>query len=265
MVHDQRVACRQADGPAGSAGTTRPRMDRRTCSWRSPTVLALLRPDRAPNERLDHARPRRAHRSLDLRHVHRGSRSRVAHAGAMVVYFVGLLVFAALLMSRNPLFFIFAITGFFHAVAAAAVAAGDPRRLRDVDARSTCSSPASRGRPSTCGSCSWRSSSSRPSRSASARCSASGSPSSARSAGRRRRARGGARGERGAPAAARRAGARGGRARRARADGARDPRHDRPRPDRDRHPARGGRAGRRATGRLDAATSTTRSGSPARA
>ena len=38
------------------------------------------------------------------------------------------------------------------------------------------------------------------------------------------------------------AGPRGGRARRARADGSRDPRHDRPGADRHRHPARGGRA-----------------------
>ena len=55
-------------------------------------------------------------------------------------------------------------------------------------------------------------------------------------------------GERGPARPARRAGPRGGRARRAAADGARDPRHDRAGPDRDRHPARGGRA-REATGR----------------
>ena len=51
--------------------------------------------------------------------------------------------------------------------------------------------------------------------------------------------------ERRAPATARRAGAGGGRARRASPHGARDPRHDRPRPDRHRHPAGGGRAGER--------------------
>ena len=47
-----------------------------------------------------------------------------------------------------------------------------------------------------------------------------------------------------------RPGPRGGRPRRAPADGARDPRHDRPGPDRDRHAARGGRAGARPAGGL---------------
>src|SRR5690606_12463885 len=33
----------------------------------------------------------------------------------MAVYFVGLLLFASLLMARQPIFFVFASTGFFHA------------------------------------------------------------------------------------------------------------------------------------------------------
>ena len=46
---------------------------------------------------------------------------------------------------------------------------------------------------------------------------------------------------------------------------ARDPRHDRPGPDRDRHPARGGRAGRATGPRTGSGTSGTRSAWPARA
>ena len=44
------------------------------------------------------------------------------------------------------------------------------------------------------------------------------------------------------------------------AHGARDPRHDRPRPDRHRHPAGGGRAGAAIDATTGGATSTTRSG-----
>ena len=33
----------------------------------------------------------------------------------MAIYFIGLLALASVLMLRHPLFFIFAITGFFHA------------------------------------------------------------------------------------------------------------------------------------------------------
>ena len=54
--------------------------------------------------------------------------------------------------------------------------------------------------------------------------------------------------ERRPPRPAAHAGPRGGHPRRAAADGPRDPRHDRPGPDRDRHPARGGRPGARPAG-----------------
>jgi signal transduction histidine kinase len=42
-------------------------------------------------------------------------RPRKAHPGRMIVYFIGLLVIASLLATREYLFFIFMITGFFHA------------------------------------------------------------------------------------------------------------------------------------------------------
>ena len=40
----------------------------------------------------------------------------------MIVYFIGLLVIASVLALREYLFFIFLITGFFHATGPAAVA-----------------------------------------------------------------------------------------------------------------------------------------------
>lgn len=41
---------------------------------------------------------------------------RHAHAGRMRVYFAGLLLLGAALMTRNSIFFVFTLTGFFHAV-----------------------------------------------------------------------------------------------------------------------------------------------------
>src|SRR5262245_18332987 len=38
-----------------------------------------------------------------------------AHSLRMLVYFAGLLALAAVLMARQPIFFVFTITGFFHA------------------------------------------------------------------------------------------------------------------------------------------------------
>ena len=54
----------------------------------------------------------------------------------MIIYFVGLIVLASVLMTRNPLFFIFAITGFFHAAVLRPFAADDRRCRGDVDPRS---------------------------------------------------------------------------------------------------------------------------------
>ena len=79
------------------------------------TVFALLRPDRQPGERL---------LTLVLVIVAtvwvyvmftRVPEPRRERRRRMVVYFVGLLVLATLLMARNPMFFIFAISAFFHA------------------------------------------------------------------------------------------------------------------------------------------------------
>ena len=45
----------------------------------------------------------------------RAPKPRIEQRRRMIVYFVGLLALATVLMTRNPMFFIFAITGFFHA------------------------------------------------------------------------------------------------------------------------------------------------------
>jgi signal transduction histidine kinase len=79
------------------------------------TAFALLRADRYPYERLI---------TLGLVGVTaawifflytRSPTPRRDHPVQMLVYVAGLLGFAALLMTRNPMFFIFAISGFFHA------------------------------------------------------------------------------------------------------------------------------------------------------
>jgi signal transduction histidine kinase len=79
------------------------------------TVFAMLRPDRAAGERVVTL----AVVALAAVWVYvlftRAPKPRIDHRGRMIAYFIGLLVFATLLMGRNPMFFIFAITGFFHA------------------------------------------------------------------------------------------------------------------------------------------------------
>jgi signal transduction histidine kinase len=45
----------------------------------------------------------------------RAPEPRTAHPGRMALYFTGLLALGAALMARHPLFFVFLITGFFHA------------------------------------------------------------------------------------------------------------------------------------------------------
>ena len=171
----------------------------------------------------------------------------------MIVYFIGLLVFGDGADARaNPIFFIFLITGFFHAT----LLRPWPLTIAGVFATSILINTLITGfpwRPPSCGSCSAaiiviqtlaigfgavlgerlsELSEQRRRRSASSRPRSRRTPGSSPAAG---------------------AGARGRRARRTAAHGARDPRHDRPRPDRHRHPARGGRAGERPTRRLAAA------------
>ncbi len=79
------------------------------------TVIALLRPDRQPGERLITL----AVVAITVAWVYllftRLPEPRRAQRGRMLIYFVGLLALATLLMARNPMFFIFAISAFFHA------------------------------------------------------------------------------------------------------------------------------------------------------
>ena len=191
----------------------------------------------------------------------RAPRPRKAHQLRMIVYFVGLLAIASALAVREYIFFLFLITGFFHAsvlrpwpvvfagvfatsVLVNTVIGGFPTNpewwtiyvaiIVDPDARD-------RG---------WRAA-----RRADGRAERAAAPD-------RGAARGGARGERRPARPAADPGARGRRARRAAAHGPRDPRHHRPGADRDRHPARGGRAGQRPAGRSGSVTSGTRSAWP---
>jgi signal transduction histidine kinase len=79
------------------------------------TVFALLDPDDGASERLV---------TLGLAAIAaawvyvlftRSPKPYRDHRARMAVYFVGLMVLASVLMVRNPFFFVFAITGFFHA------------------------------------------------------------------------------------------------------------------------------------------------------
>ena len=175
----------------------------------------------------------------------RAPKPRQAHRVRMIVYFIGLLVIASVLATREYLFFIFMITGFFHAtvlrpwplvivgvfatsVLVNTVIGGLPTDDRVVvDLGGDHRHPDARDRRRR----DARRADGRAERAAAAR----GRPARGRARGERRPAR---------PVAD--AGPRGRRARRAAAHGGRDPRHDRPGPDRGRHPARGGRAGQRA-------------------
>jgi len=79
------------------------------------TAFAVLRPDREPGERLVTL----ALVALSAAWVYalftRSPKPRTDHRARMLVYFTGLIVLASVLMTRNPMFFVFAITGFFHA------------------------------------------------------------------------------------------------------------------------------------------------------
>ena len=169
----------------------------------------------------------------------RAPEPRPAQRLRMAVFFVGVMVFASVLMVRDPRFFIFMISGFFYASALRPL----PLAILGVFVTSFLINTLLGGIPSTPDGWTFylsiiviqtivigvrlgdRREDHRAEPGAEGR---AGSP------------RGGARGERRAASPARRAGARGGRPRRARADGPRDPRHDRPRAHRRRDPARGG-------------------------
>ena len=79
------------------------------------TAFAVLRPDREPGERLVTLALVAFSAAWVYALFTRSPKPRPEQRRRMLVYFVGLIALASLLMTRNPLFFIFAITGFFHA------------------------------------------------------------------------------------------------------------------------------------------------------
>ena len=79
------------------------------------TSGALLRPDHVPGERLVTLGIAGATVAWIYLGFTRVPEPRRARRGRMLAYVVGLLVLAGLLMTRNPIFFVFAISVFFHA------------------------------------------------------------------------------------------------------------------------------------------------------
>ncbi len=79
------------------------------------TVLGVSAGEPGPGLAADDPRDRGRRGRLDLRAATRGGRPHSDHRLRLDVFFVGLLVFASILMLRQPLFFIFMITGFFYA------------------------------------------------------------------------------------------------------------------------------------------------------
>ena len=80
------------------------------------TVLALIVTDQPLAERIVTAVLAAAAGAWVFALYTRSPTPRRDQRGRMLVYFVGLMVLASVLMARHPMFFIFAITGFFHAV-----------------------------------------------------------------------------------------------------------------------------------------------------
>jgi signal transduction histidine kinase len=79
------------------------------------TVFALVPPIRDPAERVGTVALAALAGAWVYVMFTRAPAPRQEHRGRMIVYFVGMLALASVLMARYPLFFIFAITGFFHA------------------------------------------------------------------------------------------------------------------------------------------------------
>jgi signal transduction histidine kinase len=79
------------------------------------TIIAVLRPDHEPGERLGTVALASVAGFWVYVMFTRAPEPRRELRGRMVIYFIGLLALASVLMLRHPLFFIFAITGFFHA------------------------------------------------------------------------------------------------------------------------------------------------------
>ena len=106
-------------------GTTKPRWERFSdamvdwCGYvllAVATVLGVIAGDGGPSVAADDARasPPAAAAWIYVLYT-RLPRPRQDHRLRIVVFFVGLLVFASVLMLRQPLFFIFMISGFFYA------------------------------------------------------------------------------------------------------------------------------------------------------
>jgi signal transduction histidine kinase len=79
------------------------------------TVFAFVPPIRDPAERVGTVALAAIAGAWVYVMFTRAPAPRPEHRGRMIVYFVGMLAVASVLMARYPLFFIFAITGFFHA------------------------------------------------------------------------------------------------------------------------------------------------------
>ena len=79
------------------------------------TIFAMLRPDHEPYERLITLALVGVTAAWIYVFFTRVPEPRRAKPVLMLVYVVGLLTLGAILTTRNPMFFIFLITGFFHA------------------------------------------------------------------------------------------------------------------------------------------------------
>ncbi len=79
------------------------------------TLIALLRPDQEPGERLGTVALAAVAGFWVYVMFTRAPQPRRQWRARMAIYFIGLLALVSVLMLRHPLFFIFAITGFFHA------------------------------------------------------------------------------------------------------------------------------------------------------
>ncbi len=214
------------------------------------TVFAVLRPDRAAGERLVTLALVAATVVWVYAMFTRAPKPRIEQRRRMIVYFVGLLALATRADDPQPDVLHLRDHRLLPRRRAAAIRADDRRRGRDLDPDQHGDQrvPVAVGRPVVPVRGDHRHPDRRhrfrdgPRRAAvrAERAAPSGRRPAPGRHGRERRA----------PATAGRAGTRGGRARRARPHGARDPRHHRPRADRDRHPAGGRRTGERPAGRL---------------
>lgn len=79
------------------------------------TILSLVQPDQSWTERVGTAAWGALAAAWVLWMYTRAPAPRRAHSVRMILYFAGLLVLASVLMFRQPIFFLFLITGFFHA------------------------------------------------------------------------------------------------------------------------------------------------------